>query len=134
MCQEGGTPQILRDRSSCTQHRSKPCPVYRFIWLFIYILYYIKVKKLVTQSHPILCNPMDCSSPSSSVHGILQEIILEWVGCHSLLQGIFPIQGLNLCLPHCRQILHHLSHQGSPLLYQFSSVQSLSRVRLFATP
>ena len=33
---------------------------------------------------------------------------------HSLLQGIFPSQGLNLCLPHCRQILYHLSHQGSP--------------------
>ena len=35
------------------------------------------------------------------------------VGCHSLLQGIFPTQGLNPDLPHCRQILHHLSHQGS---------------------
>ena len=36
------------------------------------------------------------------------------VGCHSLLQGIFPIQGSNPGLPHCRQILYHLSHQGSP--------------------
>ena len=34
------------------------------------------------------------------------------VGCHFLLQGIFPIQGLNLGLPHCRQTLYHLSHQG----------------------
>ena len=34
------------------------------------------------------------------------------VGCHSLLQRIFPIQGLNLGLMHCRWILHHLSHQG----------------------
>ena len=31
----------------------------------------------------------------------------------SLLQGIFPIQGLNPGLPHCRRILYHLSHQGS---------------------
>ena len=37
-----------------------------------------------------------------------------WVGCHSLLQSIFPTQGLNLGLPHCRQTLYHLSHQGSP--------------------
>ena len=37
------------------------------------------------------------------------------VGCHSLLQGIFLTQGLNPSLPHCRQILYHLSHQGSPL-------------------
>ena len=34
---------------------------------------------------------------------------------HSLLQGIFPTQGLNLGLLHCRQFLYHLSHQGSPL-------------------
>ena len=34
--------------------------------------------------------------------------------CHALLQGIFPTQGSNPGLPHCRQILYHLSHQGSP--------------------
>ena len=36
------------------------------------------------------------------------------VGSHSLLQGIFLIQGSNLGLLHCRWILYHLSHQGSP--------------------
>jgi len=36
------------------------------------------------------------------------------VGCHALLQGIFPTQGLNPSFPHCRQILYHLIHQGSP--------------------
>ena len=35
------------------------------------------------------------------------------VGCHLLLQETFPTQGLNLGLPHCRQTLYHLSHQGS---------------------
>ena len=35
------------------------------------------------------------------------------VGCHFLLQEIFPTQGLNPGLPHCRQMLYHLSHQGS---------------------
>ena len=34
---------------------------------------------LVAQSCPTLCNPMDCSPPDSSVHGILQARILEWV-------------------------------------------------------
>ena len=43
------------------------------------------------------------------------------VGCHTLLLGIFPIQGLTLHLLHCRQILHHLSHQGSPTLWQHHS-------------
>ena len=33
----------------------------------------------VTQSYPILCDPMDCSPPGSSVHGILQARLLEWV-------------------------------------------------------
>ena len=40
---------------------------------------YVCVCMLVTQSCPTLCNPMDCSPPGSSVHGILQARILEWV-------------------------------------------------------
>ena len=36
------------------------------------------------------------------------------VGNLSLLQGVFPTQGLNSSLPHCRQILYQLSHKGSP--------------------
>ena len=36
------------------------------------------------------------------------------VGCHFLLQGIFPTQGSNPGLSHCRQTLYHLSRQGSP--------------------
>ena len=36
------------------------------------------------------------------------------IGSHSLLQGIFLTQGLNLGLLHCRQVLYHLSHRGSP--------------------
>ena len=39
------------------------------------------------------------------------------MGTLSLLQGIFPTQGLNPGLPHCRQILNQLSHQGSPIVY-----------------
>ena len=40
------------------------------------------------------------------------------VGCHFLLQGIFPTQGSNSGLPHCRQTLYRLSHQGSPENYK----------------
>ena len=39
------------------------------------------------------------------------------MGNCSLLQGIFPTQGLNLGLLHCRKIIYHLSHQGSPSIY-----------------
>ena len=48
--------------------------------------------------------------PGSSVHEILQAKILEQVS-HSLFQGIFPTQGLNPGLLHCRWILYHLSHR-----------------------
>ena len=47
------------------------------------------------------------------VHGILQVRILEWVDV-SFSRGIFPTQGLNPGLQHCKQILYQLSHQGSP--------------------
>ena len=150
----------------------------------------------VTQLCPTLCDPMDCSPPGSSVHGIFQARVLEWiaisfargsswprdrtrvsctagrcftvwatreshkgsieiwtritgfrvqsanhytmepttsislsplflvgwgggagkntgVGCHSFHQEIFQTQGLNLGLPHFRQTLYRLSHQGS---------------------
>ena len=69
--------------------------------------------KEVAQLCPTLCDPMDCSLPGSSVHGTFQARVLG-VDCHFLLQGIFPTQGLNPGLPHCRQTLHRLSHQGSP--------------------
>ena len=63
---------------------------------------------LVTRSYLNLCDPMDCNLPGSSVDGIFQARILEWVDIP------FLTQGLNLGLLHCRQILYHLSHQGSP--------------------
>ena len=48
-----------------------------------------------------------------TVNGILQARILGWVA-FSLLQGIFPTQGLNPGLLHCSWILYQLSHKGSP--------------------
>ena len=81
------------------------------------------------QSCLTLCDRIDCSPPGSSVHGILQAGILEWVGSHALPQGIFPTQELNLGLLHCRQILYCLSHQGSPW-----STASLPLAALLSTP
>ena len=68
---------------------------------------------LVTQSCPTLCGPMDCDRPDSSVLGDSPGKDTE-VGCHILSQGIFPVQGSNSCFPHCRWILYHLCHRGSP--------------------
>ena len=56
----------------------------------------------VAQSCPTLCDPVDCSPPGSSVHGILQARILEWVAI-SFSRGIFPTEGSNPGLPNCKQ-------------------------------
>ena len=71
----------------------------------------------VAQSCPTL-HPTDCSPPVSSVHGDSPGKNIG-VGCHALLQGIFPTQGSNLGLLNCRQILYHLSHQGSPRILEW---------------
>ena len=47
---------------------------------------------------PDLCDPMDCSPPGTSVHGIFEARILQWVAIS--YQGLFPIQGLKLHLLH----------------------------------
>ena len=69
-------------------------------------------KVLVAQSCLCLtlCNSMDCSPPDSSIHRILQAMILEGV-------AVPFSRGLNPGFLHCRQILYHLSHQGSPELW-----------------
>ena len=80
---------------------------------------------LVAQSCLTLCDLMDCSLPGSSVHGDSPGKNIG-VGCHALLQGIFPTQGSNPGLPHCRQILHCLRHQGSPIIqYQGNNIKTL---------
>ena len=65
-----------------------------------------------------------CPSPGQNIGG----------GSLSLLQGIFPTQGLNPVLPHCRWILYQLSHKGSPgilewVAYPFSRGSSWPRNR-----
>ena len=58
-----------------------------------------------------LCDPMD----PMRLHGILQTRIPEWVA-FPFSRRIFPTQGLNPGLLHCRQILYQLSHKESPCL------------------
>ena len=48
---------------------------------------------------------------------------LPQVDCHFLLQGTFLTQGSNPGLPHCRQTLYPLSHQGSPRIWPFKSLE-----------
>ena len=69
---------------------------------------------LIAQSCPILCDPMVCSPPGFSVHGDSPGKNTG-VGCHALLQGIFPTQGSNTGFPYCRQILYCLSYQKAQI-------------------
>ena len=57
--------------------------------------------------------PVDCSPPGSFVHWDTPGKNTG-MGCHALLQQIFPTQELNPSLLHCRQILYQLNYQGSP--------------------
>ena len=72
---------------------------------------------LVAQSCLTVCNPMDSSLSGTSVHGDSPGKNTG-VGCHALLQGIFPIQGLNPGPLHCRRILYCLSHKGNPRILE----------------
>ena len=106
----------------------------------------VEVKVLVVQLCPPLCHPMDYSLPGSSIPGILQARIVEWVAIH-FSRGIFPTQGSNPRFLHWQADSLPLSHLGSPtVLYhgpekngialdgKLVIVQSLKSCLCFATP
>ena len=66
---------------------------------------------LVAQSYPTLCNPMDCSLPDSSVHGIFQARKLKWVATSSS----WPRDWTCLCSCIRRQILYHCTTWEAPM-------------------
>ena len=66
----------------------------------------------VAQSWPTLCDPTDCSLPGSSVHGIFQARVLEWIAI-SFSRGSSRPRDRTRVYPHCRQRLYRLSPQGS---------------------
>ena len=67
------------------------------------------------QSCLTLCDPMDCSPPGPSCPWNLSGKITG-VGCHFLPQGVFPTQGSNLRLLHCRWILYHCATREAHFL------------------
>ena len=71
-------------------------------------IFIVLVHAKLLQSCPTLCSPVDCSLPNSSVHGILQARIQEWVAMPSS-RGIFPtMDGTCVCVSCTgRQVLYH---------------------------
>ena len=105
--------------------------VYRLQNTLYHILWYVLC--LVAQLCLTLCDPMICNLPGSSIRGDSPHKNTG-VGCHALLQGIFPTQRLNPGLPHCMQVVYWLNHQGNPrtlewITYPFSRGSSQSRNR-----
>ena len=82
----------------------------------MYILIY---KGMCTQLYQTLCDPMDCSPPGSSVHGILQARILEWLAMPSFRGSSRPGDGTHVsCISYIgRQVLYHQRHLGSPSIF-----------------
>ena len=66
---------------------------------------------------PTLCNPLDCSPPGSSVHGILQAKILEWVAFPLFRGSSWLRDPAHISHVSCigRQVLYHWCHLASPL-------------------
>ena len=91
------------------------------VWLFA-TPWTIAYQASLSVEPEIHCSPWDSPGQNTGV------------GSLSLLQGIFPTQGSNPNLPHCRQILYQLNHKGSPrvldwVAYPFSSRSSQPRNR-----
>ena len=76
---------------------------------YIFYLFY-----LCAQSYLTLCYSIDCISPGSSVHGIFQARILDWLAI-SYSRGIFSTQGSNPCLLYWQADSLPLCRLGRPL-------------------
>ena len=111
-----------------------------FIWAFGHRKEKLRTKLLWTNimvkvkllSHVRLCDPMDCSIPASSLRDFPGKS--STVGCHLLLQGIFPTWGSKPSLPHCRQTLYRLSHQGSPSIMVAAAAKLLQSCLTLSDP
>ena len=89
-----------------------------------------KEKVLVTALCPTLCTPMYSTLPGSSVHGILQARILEWVAIPSC-RGCSRLRDRTHVSSIGRQILYHLRHQGSPFKYTSIRNKQLQNILIF---
>ena len=69
------------------------------------------IESEIAQLCPTLCDPVDCSLPGSSVNGIFQARVLEWVAI-AFPRGSSQARDRTPGLPHCGQTLYHLRHHG----------------------
>ena len=96
----------------CSLHVSHPSFIHGVHTPFLCLRRHYGVCAKSLQSCPALCDPMDCSPPGSSVHGVLQARILEWVVMPSSRGSSQPRD--RTCILHWQVISLLLSCQGSP--------------------
>ena len=118
---------------SLFQHHSLKASIFQCLAFFVFQLshpYMTTRKTILYQS----VSQFSCSVVSNSLqpHGLQPtRLLCPWdfpgkntgLGCHFLLQKIFPVLGLNPCLPCCRQTLYYLSHQKSHLMRRTDSLE-----------
>ena len=103
------------------------------LWELHKMIHLVKELPNVKESESESCSVMSDSLQPHALHSPWNSPGQNTgVGSFSLFQGIFPTQGWNPCLPHCRQSLYQLSHKGSPSIlewvaYPFSSGSSWPR-------
>ena len=94
----------------------------------------IKKAESESENHSVVSNSLQPHGLYSPRNSLGQN---TGVGSLSLLQGIFPTQGSNPGLPHCRQILYQLSHRGSPEKAECQRIDAFElwyQKRLFKSP
>ena len=85
-----------------------------------------KSESEVAQSYPTLCNPMDCSLPGSSIHGLFQARILEWVAI-SFSRGGLPNPGIEPRSPALQEDALPSEPPGKPMARKISFYQNITR-------
>ena len=130
LCETGNPAKTETTASSCFSYANIELRIYvhiniqTYIWTYL-CRYICEYCCLIPKSCPILCDPIHCNPPGSSVHSVFQARILEWV-------VISFSRGSNLHLLHWQVASLPLSHQGSSC--KECMLSSFSRVQLFATP
>ena len=108
-----------------------PISFWRFLTFSLSYTVAVMRAKLL-QSCSTLCDPMDCSPPGFSVHGILQARILEWVAMLSSRGSSWPRDQTCISFVSCtgRQVLYHSHHLRGPSLSQILIVEVNPQISL----
>ena len=110
-------PSVLEAQSSSRDHQGVLTSP--FLLFTSWLLRAIRISAhSVAQSCPTLCNTTDCSPPGSSIHGISQARILEWVAMHSSRGSSQPRDRTPISYIYCIGwwVLYHLAPPGKPPL------------------